>query len=539
MRDAHGELATRPAPDDGGDFRVELDHAPAGGEVRVSYRVRAEPRDGSRYALRLSHDQLSAVGHTFLLLPKLDAPAPVHVRWHLGAMTSGAVGACTLGAGDDVTGTSTTEDLAHAVYVAGKLDFVDGGDGAWVSIVGPKSFEPSSAFQWTKTTFGLVRARPSIPDSGPEPFSFFFVAEPGLGAAHDGAAFGRSFAIWFDAGRTLDDPLKITVAHALLHRVFGAKVRLADEGGGEAAWFSEGFTVHYARKILFASKRISAEAFLDDVKRHEGEHDGAADAGAHAAARRSHASFARGALYAASLDAAVRHATKGARSLDDLVRELALRAEKRRSPMLPAGALRELAVREAGAAAGEEFDRVVVRGEEARPPSDAFGPCFERVPRELKVFDLGFDRAALDGFPGPVRGVEKDSAAERAGLRDGAFVTSAKVPPPDQKNAKVELTIQERKGTRKIRYKPEARRTESVWRVAPLHPLRQRAPSPQVVQAEFQLMLFQRTTRVTSWASRSVGTSQRSVMRRMTASGTRAARAALSAKSLGAPRLDM
>ena len=109
------------------------------------------------------------------------------------------------------------------------------------------------------------------PDPGPEPFSFFFVAEPGFGRSHDGAAFGRSFAVWFDSSRGFDDGLKIAVAHELVHRVLGTKLYLVDETGAEAQWFSEGFTVHYARKLLLASKRISPEAFLDDVRRSEGD----------------------------------------------------------------------------------------------------------------------------------------------------------------------------------------------------------------------------------------------------------------------------
>src|SRR5262249_28599664 len=152
----------------------------------------------------------------------------------------------------------------------------------------------------------------------------------------------------FDASRAFDDRLKIAVAHELLHGVLGTKVRLVDEGGAEAAWFSEGLTVHYARKILFAAKRISAESFLDDVRKAEREAGATPDAGARDGGRRSRSSYGRGSLYAASLDAAIKHGSKGARSLDDLVRELVSLAEKKRSPSLPPSSLRELAVRELG-----------------------------------------------------------------------------------------------------------------------------------------------------------------------------------------------
>ncbi len=464
VRDAHGEVPTKAMATGADELRLQLSSAPTGGEVAISYRVRAGARDGSRYGLRLSREQLSAVGHTFLLLPQLDGPAPVRIRWHLANMAPGAAAACSLGTGEEFTRPSTMDELSHAVYVAGKIDLVDGGEGGFLAIVGPKSFEPSSTFLWTKNTMGLVRSTLD-PDAGPEAFSFFFIAEPGLARSHDGAAFDRSFAIWFDASRSFDDPLRIAVTHELLHRIFGTKVILLEEGGGEAAWFSEGFAVHYARKILFASKRISADAFIDDVKRSEGEVMPPSDAWARVDGPKSRTSYGRGALYAASLDAALRKASKGQHSLDDVIQKLVARAEASGKPTLPASALRELVVRELGTAGAEEFDHVIIQGEAPRVPPDAFGPCFDHVQREVRGSELGFDRQSLDRLPGVARGVVKGSAAEKAGLREGTFVVAAKIPPGESRTAKVELSVSERKGAKKIVYRPESRRTETSWQV--------------------------------------------------------------------------
>jgi predicted metalloprotease with PDZ domain len=462
VRDGRGEVATKTLPTGNDELRLQLASAPTGGDVTISYRVRAGARDSSRYGLRISREQLSAVGHTFLLLPQLDGPVPVHVRWHLENMAPGAAAACSLGSGDEVSRPATIDELSHAVYVAGKLDFVDGGESGFLAIVGPKSFEPSSTFLWTKNTMTLVRTALD-PDAGPEAFSFFFVAEPGLSRSHDGAAFGRSFAIWFDASRSFDDALRIAVAHELTHRIFGTKVVLLDEGGGEAAWFSEGFAVHYARKILFAGKRISADAFLDDVKRSEDELAAVPDAWAHGDLPKSRTSYARGALYAASLDASLRRASHGQRSLDDVVQKLVATAEASGKPSLPAQALRELVVRELGTGGAEEFDHVIIQGEAPRVPNDAFGPCFDRVTKEVRSYELGFERASLERLPGFARGVVKGSAAEKAGLRDGTFVVAAKVPPGESRTTKVEISVSERKGARKIVYRPEARRSETSW----------------------------------------------------------------------------
>jgi hypothetical protein len=469
VRDAQGDVPTQDPITVGPDMRIVFRRPPVG-DLSITYRVRAAERGESRFALRIGRDRISGVGHSFLLLPRFEAELPVRLRWHLSQMVPGSVGACSLGSGDEITTKATSEDIAHAVYVAGKLDFIDGGGGRWMAILDAKNFEPSSTFLWTSKTLSLIQQRLD-PRPDPEPFSFFLVAEPGLGEDHDGAALGRSFGLWFDSSRKFDERLELAVAHELLHRIFGTAVRLQDAKGREADWFSEGFTVHFARKLLFATKRISPEAFLDDLKRSTIDAGDAApgDAWARPSAERSRAGYGRGSLYAATVDLAISRASKGARSLDDVVRELVQRARRERASAMPETALRTLLVRELGAPGGEEFDRVILQGAApARLPSDAFGPCFRRSEKPVKQFELGYDRVSLENLPAHVRGVVKGSAAERAGLRDGHWVIAAKLPKPDAKPLKnVELTVSDRKGPRRIRYKPETQKPEVHWRTAP------------------------------------------------------------------------
>ncbi len=71
---------------------------------------------------------------------------------------------------------------------------------------------------------------------------------------------------------------------------------------------------------------------------------------------------------------------------------------------------------------------MITRGEAVELPDDAFGPCFHRASREEEVFDLGFDRRSLAGTPAVVTGVTRGSAADKAGLRDGALVIAARLP---------------------------------------------------------------------------------------------------------------
>jgi hypothetical protein len=96
----------------------------------------------------------------------------------------------------------------------------------------------------------------------------------------------------------------------------------------------------------------------------------------------------------------------------------------------PGAVARVAALHEAlGADAGAALDRLAARPDEpVALPGDAFGPCFRKTAREARVFELGFDREGPLGQAVVIRGLVKGSAAERAGVKEGSLVLSAKVP---------------------------------------------------------------------------------------------------------------
>jgi len=129
--------------------------------------------------------------------------------------------------------------------------------------------------------------------------------------------------------------------------------------------------------------------------------------------------YARGALYAAELDAAIRRASAGRRSLDDLIRAL-----YRRHGELPVAAFREAIHAELGPAGVGRFEAVIERAARPEPPSDAYGPCFKLRPRSYPQFELGFDERRSLAQPRAVRGLVAGSAAARAGLVEGEDIVS-------------------------------------------------------------------------------------------------------------------
>lgn len=476
IRDGEGAVPVSPGEDDAEDRRFTLRRRAVGETLRLRYRARAD-LSPSRFGLHLGGDRLSGVGHAFLLLPRIDAPLPVRVRWKLGRLAAGAGAASSFGAGEEVLTQASSEELAHAVYLAGPLRveapraMAEGDAGppvasSQLAVLGAPVFDTRAAFYWSTTAFAEVTRFLGAPEAAPSPFWFLLVPTPALGGDHDGAYLHRSFGLWFDAARSFDAGLKSVVAHELTHRFVGGGVRLLDAQGREAIWFSEGFTVHLARRMLLESGMVSPRDLLGDLRRTTGE---GAEGGEAACAeeRRGRAEeYRQGARYAATVDAALQKKSAGKRGLPDLVRALLDRAKREGTEAFPVADWRALVVSELGAQAGADFDHQVLGGAPIALTDGIFGPCFARVEREEAVFELGFDRAGLEGSVGMVRGLVPGSAAEKAGLREGALVTSARVPeampiPPGGKGVpEVELTLG--KGKR-VRYRPIGARRVGTW----------------------------------------------------------------------------
>jgi predicted metalloprotease with PDZ domain len=129
----------------------------------------------------------------------------------------------------------------------------------------------------------------------------------------------------------------------------------------------------------------------------------------------------RGALYFFVLDAAIRQASTGARSLDDILLELF-------SPSADGETVSVLTFTDAladvlGAGVIAELDSVVVRGTKTVfVPPDAFGPCFTHSWTQVVVPDFALDRRT-PGVQTVVSLVPLSAAAE-AGLRNGDVINT-------------------------------------------------------------------------------------------------------------------
>jgi len=167
--------------------------------------------------------------------------------------------------------------------------------------------------------------------------------------------------------------------------------------------------------------------------------------------------YDRGAMYFAEVEEAVRRRTAGRRGLDDLLKKM-LRGPRTEQ------AWRAIVRSELGAEGERRLDEML-GGAEMRPVE--FGPCFERVRRPLRRYELGFAPDVLTERPRVVRGLQAGSAAERAGVRDGDEIL--KPVPQDGVQARQEgwLTLELRRAGRTfaVRYQPRGETVEAYqWR---------------------------------------------------------------------------
>lgn len=287
--------------------------------------------------------------------------------------------------------------LREAVYYWGSPQQTTVDDGslhlrtAWF---GKPALDVGVAGAWAAKIFAAERT--FFADDDPSPYSVFVRVLQSHEDRANGMSQETSYLSWIGPHTTFARRLKVNIAHEMLHRWLGMRMRLRGPEG-TAYWFSEGFTVHYSNVIAFRAGLLSVDEFLESLNDIATRHFNNKRAGAtNDEIRRdfyrdpalSIVPYTRGALYAAELDAALRNASHGKRTLDVAMREL---YRKSRAPRgrggLPADAIRRLVQTELGRAGIDRYDAVIVRGGHPQPPVDAYGPCFTRKPREPNGFE--------------------------------------------------------------------------------------------------------------------------------------------------------
>lgn len=412
-RDENGAIPlveTVDEPDEGGFlyYRRWTPGRDTGEEVTLKYRAPAqqyEPELGSGppFDLRAQGGGVSGATNTFLVHPDSERVFMTKISWDLSALEPGSIGVTSLGEGD--TASPGPMDRLIATFVMagpiGRYPKDDGDSGAgdsgfWGYWIGEPKFDAEAVLAWSEKAYRAIVA--FFEDDDPPDYRVLMRGNPYDGGG--GSALISSFLVSYPDTREDGDDLRETIAHETVHNW------VSGIGGppGSSSWFSEGMTVAYTRQLLWRAGLFSPEEFLESVNNtatryytntlNDTPNDEIA-AGFWRDTRIRSLPYTRGSLYFASVDAAIRDASDGTRSLDDLLKVFV--ARQKSGEDVSGETWRALVTGELGEAGGQALDAMLA-GELIVPPSDAFGPCFKREEAQLYPEpDEGGGEGAGDG----------------------------------------------------------------------------------------------------------------------------------------------
>ena len=400
------------------------------GDVVVSYHaqprvVDARTNNGPLFDLREEGGGFIGSGLGFLAAPAVKEGTKYHVQlhWDLSDAPAGSAGAWSLGDGD-VDTVLSSEDIAYSFYAVGPMHRypeakVDKYAQYWF---GDPPFSPQELGEGIQNLYAYMS-------------KFFGAADPTYRVFirrnpyswPGGTALIHSFMFGY---KPEDKPtvasLQWIMAHEMVHNW-----PLMDGDGGEIAWYNEGVAEYYSMLLSHRAGVLNTGQFLASLN--EKTHNyytnpyvsyGYADATRQFWIDRmaQKVPYGRGLLYMIQTDAAIRAASHGKHSLDDIVLEL----YRRRTHDEPHGAAQwlDLVGREIGTdTARRDYDAMLADKVLAASPT-RFAPCIRPVPYTVHTFQLGFGSASLNEER-TVRDLVPGSAAERAGVRNGDVIVSS------------------------------------------------------------------------------------------------------------------
>ncbi len=392
------------------------------GDVVIAFRapprqVTAATNNGPLFDLREEAGAFLGAGVGFMATPVRPGPWRVHLAWDLSAAPPGSVGAWSLG--DGTVDTAAPSDvLAFSYYGAGPLKrYPATADGHfsfyWAS---DPPFDAADLGQRVRALYDSMAA--FFDDKGSS-YRVFARSNPYLGTG--GTALSHAFMFGYNApSKPTAAGLQLLVAHEMAH----TWPTLQGEHG-DTAWYSEGTAEYYALALSWRAGAIPlekvittlnerADAYYSNPYRGLSNSEGAKRFWTDPVAQTI--PYGRGWLYLVQTDAEIRQASKGRRSLDDVVKDLRRRQVAGKPYGVPEWL--ELVGAEIGPGPAKAGYDHMAAGDLLVPPAAAFAPCLEVAKHPVRPFELGFARRSLNDDR-IVRDLVPGSAAEKAGVRNG------------------------------------------------------------------------------------------------------------------------
>jgi predicted metalloprotease with PDZ domain len=443
--------------------------------VRLSYILvkqwNGPLNSATRFYADLAPEYFHLIGLTSLVHPKLSPfkPAEVHFDWSkLPKEWSVATSFAT----DDLcqTAKGSWHDALNSLFVAGDYRIYHrtvAGNAVNFAIRGKWSFTDE---EWTSKVCKIVETeRKFWHDNN---FPYFLVTLTPFGGdrgSQGGTALTNAFMEHLSRLDTISPNVLAQISHEEFHSWNPLRMGHSPDPQEPITWFGEGFTRYFEDLMLL---RAGLEQFPDYVtslntklrayEMNEGRDVPLAEFVRRHSVKQSAwpgLEYRRGAVIAAWLDGTIRDESHGRSSLTDLMFYLVQQnADYRRrhgKPMLLSNKrILKGAAKYIHKASIDRLRQYVERGGSIQLPDDALGPCVQGRIEAIGKFDLGFDRSSITGETKKVIGVKPDSAAYKAGLRDGQQLLGWSIYNGDP-TKQVKLTIKTDTGRQVITYLPQ------------------------------------------------------------------------------------
>jgi hypothetical protein len=419
------------------------------GDVVVTWkapprRVTAATNNGPLFDLREEAGGFAGSGNGFFAAPVAEGPWKVHLAWDLSAAPAGSRGVWSLGEGT-VDTVVPSEVLQFSYYYVGPIHSYPARADPHFSFywLSQPPFDPDELGEKMRALYGSM-ARFFDDESGS--YRVFVRRNPFKGTGGTGLARSFTFGYNYEAKPTVDG-LQGLLAHEMAH----TWPALQGEHG-DTAWYSEGTAEYYSTVLSFRAGAVSVDKVLKTFNdRADAYYSNPYIAYTNPEAAKvfwtdpvaQTVPYGRGWFYLQQTDAAIRAASNGRRSLDDVVKEIRRRQVANKPYGIPLWL--ELVGREIGGAAARQGYEHMISGGLLKPPPSLYAPCLRVVSHPDRPFQLGFARAALNDDR-VVRGLVPGSAAERAGVRNGDVIEDASDINEVRRDEALSLTLTLRRG---------------------------------------------------------------------------------------------
>ena len=477
LRDESGPITPTGTVDRG---KITLQKPPHGA-LHLDYVLTVKPALPNQVLpVNLDPNHFEAAGEALLALPDaLDdqvLATSIHLRgpyWQEATATAAATAASSFGFGSDRDVSARGRDLRFATYLVGSVAHAlfetrEGHDeAAWI---GYPAFDPRPISADVAAFRTAIRGIFEDPD-GPS-LTLMIVTDGRTPGSFRVTRRASSILAHVGSGEPWSAPVRIAVATEVIHGWLGSRLWIGpDQGDHEAEgfWFSEGVARGLARDLLFRFGLITSTELLDEMHGLAGivatsprQKDGNVALGASVKEPGVVPLLvARGALYAARIEALLRKKSHGKAGLPELLRALYGTAKETKAALHSSSWIAEL-TRELDAGEGQVFHDVILDGARPDLPEGLLGPCFQGAPRSYAAFDLGFDEPATRVLPSlAIVGLRPGGPAERAGLREGDVLIDAALS-QGRADAKVTLVVTRGAEKKTIAYLPAG--PTAAWR---------------------------------------------------------------------------